>query len=166
MWNVSEPTAKSAIGSLCSANLIEARPRSGLILLPDFQRTALLMLHKRPGEGLPPPRSWMSKRQLLLREKGKATRRIGLILDEAEPRSLEPVDVATLQASLIFFQEAVRHEYEVEFFYQNDTREREDFILEELQRKQVDAVTFFRRLRSQYLRPFLQRTLQLKIPVV
>ncbi len=166
MWKVSEPTAKSAIQSLIEAGLIVARPRSGLILQGKFQQRALLLLHKQqPGNKLPPPQNWESKRQMLIRHGQSDAFHFGVILDEEGPEGIVVSDVAALQASRVFFQEATRHGWKVEYFYQNGTREREDFILGELKRKGVDAVTFFRRVRMQFLEPLIRRTVQLGIPV-
>lgn len=165
MWKVSEPTAKSAIRNLIDAGLIVARPRSGLILQPNFQQQAFLLLHKLPGTKLPPAPNWESKRQLLIRQGKTKVFQFGVILDEEVPAGTVAVDVGALQASRRFFQEATRRGCKVEYFYQNGTREREEFILGELRRKEIDAATFFRRVRTQFLEPLIRRTLRLGIPV-
>src|SRR5690606_5186505 len=109
---------------------------------PRFQQRALLLLHKQPGNKLPPPQNWTSKRQLLIRNGQANSFQFGVILDEEGPEGIVVSDVAALQASRVFFQQVTQHGWKVEYFYQNGTREREEFILGELKRKGIDAVTF------------------------
>ncbi len=171
LWNVSEPTAKTAIRHLLENGLIAAKPRSGYLLGPDFQQKALLLLHTSPGTSLPPPSTWTDKRRKILQPDSSASRfRIGLILDQGKsgPGPLRPdrSDFAALEASRAFFQEATTHECEVLYFYQNGKKDNEEFIASEVRRKQLDAVVFFRRFRVQLLRPFIERLLKQTLPVL
>lgn len=166
LWNVSEPTAQSAIQILIDENLVIAAPRSGLVLTEGFQKRALLLLHKSHAPTLPPPSTWESKRGKLLHSQRSNTPRFAIIFAQGNGGRPNPADLAALEASRIFFQEALKKGADVEYFCQDGSPTREDLILEELQQKPFDGIACFRRFATQKLKPFIETLLPLRIPVL
>lgn len=169
LWNVSEPTARSGIGLLEEAELLEPVPRSGYRLKPGFQERALLLLHRCPEISLPPQSTWRDKRWRLLRgESAESTRRIGLVLEvqEVDEFRKHQKDLAALAAARTFFQDANRDGCDVLYFYQDGRKATADFIFKEIGNAQLDAVVIFRRFRTDGFGSFLKRFASCRIPVI
>lgn len=179
MWQVSGPTAISAIRYLRGHKLIEkVNPRLHRIA-PGAIQKARLMLVQNPLPPLPTRADWLRKRALLLKGTRTEGCRLAAILDE--PRIYWD-SIGTLPATwtlndsrtqinsqwyvFSFMQEAHRHFSSVSFLLDDGTPEANRRIQQTISSEGFDGIAVFRRKREFPRKPLLAALKRFGIPVI
>lgn len=179
MWQVSGPTAVSAIRYLLSHGLIEkANTRIHRVTGGAIQK-ARLLLAQNPLPPLPARDDWLRKRALLMKGSRTEGCRLAAILDE--PRiywdSIRTLPTAwTLSDSrtqvntqwyvFSFMQEAHRHFSSVTFLHDDGSPETSRHIQQTIASQHFDGVAVFQRKRTFPRKPLLAALKRHGIPVV
>lgn len=174
-WNISDPTALSALRWLVEQGLIEARPRSGYYVSPRSQKHALLHLPRMRTLPLPPQPGWESRRMELRStfKRPPAQQTIAVILPgpSESPAHVHDLAKAPLLRSFTcmdgVFEAAKQQEATLEFFVDNGHSKRRQLIAQQILAIKPSGVIAFRRLISYApLQPMLNALVKADLPVV
>lgn len=173
IWGVSEPTTKHALAFLTEQKLIRPYARSGLRTEPGFQRRAQVILHSMSIPTLDAVPGWDEKRRKLIRSGHPGSPRLGLIFDSPELRSYELSNTTeksnrrvVLQIIRSFFRIAMEEHCEVDFFFHDWTMDKGRELIADLGRRQLDGLFLLKRTARQPNEDFINRLVNLDIPLV
>lgn len=174
LWQVSQPTAKSAFQLLLENNLLEVRNRSGYYVTERTQANALLLLNMQDFHSLPAPETWKEKSKRLSISPPSRPYRIGVILPPIHKTTSKSVNLSELDNLYLFppetrslFSELLNRNCKVSFFIDDRSEKSREYILSLTRRERLHGIIAIRRsIEYPPLSPLVKHLLRLNIPVV
>lgn len=174
LWQVSEPTAKSAFHLLLDIELLEVRNRSGYYVTERTQRDAMLLLHQEDFHSLPTPETWKERSKKLSLLAPSGAYRIGVILPPIRIHGLKSDNRAKLDNLYNFppethslFTELFKRNCKVNFFIDDSSDENREHIISLMKQEHLHGIIAIRRsIEYPPLQPMVKLLLKSNLPVV